>query len=297
MGKTVFASPAYLKAVSKHLGHSCHVFTAKGLADAGLAVLARKKGPFTQAILPPFTPFSALLLTKLPDQGAIHAQSSLLEPFLSALEQRFDAARLHFAPSLTDARPLQWRGWQVSPLYTYQILLADRDPLARWSSNPLRILKTHRPAFSFEEAAAEGARHVAELCVQSYRRHGRPGPTSAAALENLIAELTTSGNVRVFLARHQNSGNVEAALAVLMHEQTAYYWVAGSSPGPAMTVLLGHVLPKLAEDGFALFDFVGANTPSIAEFKRRFGPVLTPYIGASFTRSRLLGALKRWRGR
>ncbi len=43
-------------------------------------------------------------------------------------------------------------------------------------------------------------------------------------------------------------------------------------------VLLGHILPRLRDDGIEQFDFVGANTPSIAEFKRHFGPVLTPYF-------------------
>jgi hypothetical protein len=45
-----------------------------------------------------------------------------------------------------------------------------------------------------------------------------------------------------------------------------------------MTVLLAEALPRLRADGLAAFDFVGANTPSIAEFKRRLGPALVPYF-------------------
>ena len=63
-----------------------------------------------------------------------------------------------------------------------------------------------------------------------------------------------------------------------------------------MTVLLGHVLARLREEGVAYFDFVGANTPSIAEFKRRFGSELVSYFRARHTARpelRLLDRLRR----
>ena len=71
---------------------------------------------------------------------------------------------------------------------------------------------------------------------------------------------------------------LEAAFALLCDDRSASYWVTGSSPGPAMTVLLGSVFPLLEAQGLESFDWIGANTPSIAEFKRRFGAMLTPYF-------------------
>ena len=102
--------------------------------------------------------------------------------------------------------------------------------------------------------------------------------------------------VRLFTATAVADGAPEGGLAVLHDGRTAHYWIAGSTPGPAMTVLLGHTLPRLRDAGLQTFDFVGANTPSIAEFKRHFGPALTPYFHLEkFTRPELR-LLHRLRG-
>ena len=111
--------------------------------------------------------------------------------------------------------------------------------------------------------------------------------------------LRAEGQVRLFTATPSDTDTPEGGLAVLHDGHTAHYWIAGSAPGPAMTVLLGHTLPRLRDDGIKLFDFVGAHTPSIAEFKRHFGPVLTPYFYLEkITRPelRLLYRLKGRRG-
>jgi hypothetical protein len=51
-----------------------------------------------------------------------------------------------------------------------------------------------------------------------------------------------------------------------------------------MTVLIGTVVPRLHALGVKSFDFVGANTPSITEFKRRFGSVRQEYAYVSAVR-------------
>ena len=78
----------------------------------------------------------------------------------------------------------------------------------------------------------------------------------------------------------RRDGVPEAGLAALTDGRTAHYWLAGSVPGAAMTVLLAEAFTRLAEEGVTTFDFAGANTPSIAEFKRKFGSTLVPYARA-----------------
>jgi hypothetical protein len=58
-----------------------------------------------------------------------------------------------------------------------------------------------------------------------------------------------------------------------------------------MTVLIGKLLDELSQEGFEYFDLVGANTPSIAEFKRRLNPVLVPYFRVRHVRPRFLRIL------
>jgi hypothetical protein len=92
-----------------------------------------------------------------------------------------------------------------------------------------------------------------------------------------VEKLLHRGIATAYAAVQKNSGKTEAGIVTLSEGDTAYYWLAGSRPGPSMTVLLGKLCERLYEEGFSTLDLVGANTPSIAEFKRRFGSTLVPY--------------------
>jgi hypothetical protein len=95
---------------------------------------------------------------------------------------------------------------------------------------------------------------------------------------------------RLFGARNTQSGDVESAVAILSHDATAYYWIAGGAAGPGMTVLLANLFEMLQDEAVQTFDFVGANTDSIAEFKRRFGGHLTTYFRAVWRNGPLINA-------
>ncbi|MEX0599100.1 MAG: GNAT family N-acetyltransferase, partial [Rhodothermales bacterium] len=90
-----------------------------------------------------------------------------------------------------------------------------------------------------------------------------------------------------FAVRHKSSDEIHAAVVILNDGRTAYYWIAGSRPGDGMTVLIGELLPRLFNQGIELFDFMGANTPGIAEFKRKFGARLVPYFALTRCREDL----------
>jgi hypothetical protein len=120
------------------------------------------------------------------------------------------------------------------------------------------------------------------LCADSYGRSGRRLPLPSDRLHGFVGRLKTGGAVALYGVRNTFSREIEAAVIVPRDDLAAYYWMAGSLPGPAMTVLIGELLQILAEDGVERFDFVGANTPSIAEFKRKFGCSLQQYQGITF---------------
>jgi hypothetical protein len=99
------------------------------------------------------------------------------------------------------------------------------------------------------------------------------------------------------VAQHIASGIDEAAIVLLHRLSDAFYWIVGSSPGPSMTILIAHVFEHCAANNIRRFDFVGANTPSIADFKRRFGPKLTTYPSQVLVRPGLLRAVHQWKTR
>lgn len=294
--RSPFSDAAYLglTAAANDLRLNVH-FVSDGADDlAACAVWWRKIGPYREMIIPPFTPFSPLLLQEDETEAEIHARESPLERLLAAIESTYHVLRIHLSPTVGDVRPAVWRGWQIRPLYTYMIDLAKAGrTTSGWSSSTARTFKRHRGDFDLIEP---DARTCTTLCAESYGRSDRPLPLSADRLVPLIDKLAAAGLITIFGLRSRAEGTVEAAVAVMHDGESATYWIAGSTPGPAMTVLIGEMLPRLAERGFERFDFLGANTPSIAEFKRKFGCELVSYHRLSlFTRPELkvLHTLKR----
>lgn len=280
------------------------------LGDPGngwaLTGLTRTRGPLRELFLPLFTPFSGLALADLSEASA-HAGTDSLGALGAALETRYQRVRLHLPPTLSDPRPLQWRGWQVSPLFTYQIPVAA-DWEAGMSSASRRLLRKESDRFECRTDPAS-VPEIVSLLLASYDRQDRYLSVDPNRLMEAIRTLMRPQTEGIHASRRcfaecvvarDDSGAAAAGIALLHAPAASYYWVAGSAPGPAMTVLLGFVLQVLAERGVPLLDMVGANTPTIAEFKRRLGARLVPYHAATWESgpiARGLGALQRLRNR
>lgn len=272
--RTPFAHIAYAEGLRDALGLD---FRLEGDVDeAGLLVYVKQRGPFEEVVVPPFTPYTPLLLRTRPTASEATQQDAPFSVLLQSLPA-YAYAALHTPPALFDVRPFHWAGWHPTPLYTYHLQLDHQDALlAKWSASQRRLFRKHIGEYEVVEST-DAAQTIATLCHASYTRQKRTFPIKPAQLQRLIERMQEAELARMFTATNKTTGEVEGGFALLLDDQTAYYWVVGSIPGPAMTILLGTVLPMLFAEGIQSFDFVGANTPSIAEFKRRFGPTLTPY--------------------
>ncbi len=241
------------------------------LADgsAGVPVFVKRRGPFRAGALPPLCPVLRPLLAEPLAEAASHRRDSPLDRLLARLGTQAD--QLTLALGRDDLRPYAWAGWTATLRATYVSDLGDHVR-AGYSS---AVRRTLRQADAFE--VVEGAEHVGSavrLMTESYRRGGADLGLDERAVAGLAHSFTEAGQARAFAATR--GGATEAAVVVASDGRRAFYWIAGSVPGPAMTVLADAVLARLAAEGVETFDWVGANTPSIAEFKRRFGPRLAP---------------------
>lgn len=276
--RTVFSRLDYIQAVSAaaKLKASVVIVSRDGEDVAGAAVTWKRRGPYREVIVPPLTPFSAVILSGHPAENEIHGRTSAFEQLLDAIERHFDVVRLHLPPSLPDVRAASWRGWDVQPFYTYVVSL-PADP-ATWSGSVSRNYRRSLEAYEWIEGD-EAVSVALRLCSASYARHRRRPPLSNEQMSIVARTALSSGLARGYAVRDKGTGSIDAAVVVARWGNTASYWVAGSEPGPSMTVLVGELFSRLAADGVEYFDFVGANTPGIAEFKRKFGSVLVPYYG------------------
>jgi hypothetical protein len=279
-----FATHSFVEAACESLDARVAFFGAyrEETLVAGALLPTKPLGWNRRAIVTPFTPYTAVLF----GGGRSHSDSSknrqVLEALISRISEHCALAHLHLPPSIVDVRPLEWRGWRMRPLYTYSVpLTGDPDPWKSWSEGPRRTFLKNRSRYSVEEQSAS-VHTIASLCLDGYRRHGRRPPLRGEGLERLVHSMCDAGQASLFTAADGHTGRVAAGLAVLHDSSTAYYWVAGSEPGAAMTVLVGETLVRMRDRGIQLFDFMGANTPGIAEFKRRFGATLTTYFRAEW---------------
>ncbi|MEM1125402.1 MAG: GNAT family N-acetyltransferase [Bacteroidota bacterium] len=295
--RSPFATLAYAEAVQAALGWRYTVLgvePARGAPlAAGLVAFHRQRGPLVRLGVPPVTPYTPILLCDDLDEASIHRRRHPLETLLRALPAGHADCTLHLAPGLDDARPLQWQGWTAQPLYTARVPFRDAtDPLTQWSASARRVARKNAPRY----VVAPGApAETVALLQASYQRQARGVPAPPGQLRALATQLTATGHAQTWTARPTPASAPEAAVTLLRDDRAAYYWLAGSHPGPAMTVLMGALLPRLQADGLHYFDFVGANTPSIAEFKRRLGGERVAYLRAERTQHPWLAAWKAWR--
>jgi hypothetical protein len=292
--RTPFGHLAFADATCEAFGLRGHIASAED--DAGnwtgaALVFERRAGPLRVAALPPLALYSAPVLAAPLDAAEVHARRSSLDALATAMEP-FAQATWMLPPSHTDARPLAWAGWRLTTRYTYiSRLPADPDG---YSSAVRRTIGKAATEFTIVEDAAH-APAAARLMRGAFARAGRRFRVSDEAAASIAAALADAGLARTFAALPAGGGEPAAALVAAHDGRTAYYWIVGGEPGPATTLLLSHALPALAAAGIGEFDWAGANVPSVAEFKRRFGPDLVPVVRARHAGGPL-GLVARLRG-
>ena len=294
--RNVFAHPLFVEAIGRAFGHPVRlaaVTDEKGW-QAAAPVFEKRRGPFKAAALPPVTPVLSPLLNGAIHETEINHRRSPLDVLLRGLADMYDQVTLQLHPSITDARPFTWADWAVTPRYTHVADLTVDDPVAAWSKSVRYTIRTEAERFRVEEDRQYAEAGIA-LMEASYERKEKALGLPRSTLTALVRQLAQGGLVRVFAATRNDEGSPEAVAMIAHDGQTAHYWIAGSKPGPAMGVLLADVVPRLKQDGITSLDFTGANVPSIAEFKRKYGAELRSYFLVRHVSHPLLRALDRLR--
>ncbi len=260
---------------------------ADGRDIAGIVATSRKIGPFLDCVPPKLVPTTPLLIAAgaagyLKGRNVIRLLGDIV------LNHAHRVTIVSRDPDVLEAADGQW---QADTLETYVIDLQElgENVTERWSAGTRRTFRKNEDRLRVTEDPL-AAQFAIELCAESYSRSGRSLGVDTNGLQQLVLNPPEGISTTVFAVRNE-SERVAGALVILSAGDTAYYWIAGSPPGPAMTVLIGHALARLRSLGLKKFDFLGANVPSIAEFKRRFGPRLEPYTQMRASRSRTLDGL------
>jgi hypothetical protein len=196
----------------------------------------------------------------------------------NALAARVPCVAMEAHPSLADARPFIYAGWEVSPLYTHIWPLSE--PEAVWAAmnrEKRRIINQALKRFHFGSAADDATvAHFLALYQQTVLKFcWRPSASWQALFQERFRWMNARDGCRLYTARTAD-GELVAAVAVLLSREdgTAYLWRQGSAVGyvPAGVVpaLYWHVACELARE-FAFVNFGGSPQESLSHFKDYLG--------------------------
>lgn len=290
---SVFSGTAWLTTLAQTFRKRAlgFVVSSDGEPRAGIPLLLHRRGPLRLAAPLPITLYAGLIRTV--------ADASLLDPLLRMIERRLHFVVLSATMSEAERELLHSHGWRVRSQQTLRISLQDPEALWNGYNQSLRrkIRRAEEAGLQLDADPPSG--EIIRMYEQSYFRHGNLPPIPGKTLEAWLGALRARSIVRCFSARHAD-GRCAAVRVVLRSGDTLYDWLAGADPAviPSASHWLVHaILRKFSQEGCLLFDFMGANTPGVTDFKRSFGGVIHEYHEAEWYRPGILRHIGAWRGR
>ena len=281
VGGTVFSTSAWLRCAAAATGGQVNRLGCyrNGHLVAGISGLARRRMGLYRLETPELTPHTGLLLAPVAGKGpakAEAAQHRACTHLTDHLTKHYDRVFLVHAPTIADVRPFTWQGWNAHLRYTYRLPLGDSNAL--WE----RVERRTRTAIRKAEKLGYQLRPTSDVALfrrqyEAIYANQADGPPIATALaERFVAAALEAGLAQTY--EIASPDGPAAVVAFVEGFDTTYAWAAGADPTynhtGAISLLYWQHCTTAAHQ---YFDFVGANMPSIAFFKRGFGCDLVPY--------------------
>lgn len=293
VGGTVFSTRAWLECAEEATGdrvvsYGCY---RKGQLVAGVSGVERRGG--RQLMTPALMPHGGFIHRPVPSDLPSRQESERrgeTRALIEFLERRYGHVHLTLAPGIDDVREFSWAGWAPAPRYTYVTELGSGSE-AVWSRLERRtrtVIRKASEAFRFEPAE-----DLDELVQQYKLVYGEQDrlPVAADVIRRFASEARKRGLTEAYRVI-DSAGRTASVVVFARGFDTIYAWVSGADPAFRESGATSLLYWKLLEQTpFPRFDFVGANLPGIAFFKRGFGGSLLSYYTVEAFPSRLLKLL------
>lgn len=210
-----------------------------------------------------------------------HYRQAILETLLHDLQSRHAGATIDLHPTNFDTRLFSWNGWTVAVRYT---LINQLSAGAEPDCAPSVRRRARRAAAGgavFDDQVPPD--QFAQLWVASLRRQQIEPPISTTTLVELLTCVLNTLPSTIYGTRLRD-GRLVAGATVLYDNHTAYYWLSGFDPDEpfqgASNQLCHMEMLRAVSRRVGTFDWIGANTRPIADYKESFGPTVIPYYRA-----------------
>ncbi len=282
LGGTIFSTSAWLNCAARATGGEAHRIGCfrNGNLIAGLSGLARKRSGLNRLETPELTPHTGVLLAPVKSKGPTKAEAEQHRAcglLIDYLEKKYDHVFLVHTPTITDMRPFTWRNWDARLRYTYQIDPSDNEAL--WDKVERRTRTVIRKAqkLSYALYSTNDTALFRRLYETLYAQQDGGPPIAGAIAERFVASVLEA-NLGQAYKIEDPEGHIASVVVFVNSFDTTYAWAAGADPAlnntGATSLLYWQYLCKTE---YKRFDFVGANIPAVAFFKRGFGGDLAPY--------------------
>lgn len=256
-----------------------------------------KKFSLFSIIVPPsLTPYSGILIKERPSKYTSKVENyklNISNEIISFLNREFSQITLILSPTYNDIRGYIWNNFSEKVLYTYSSIIDNPGNLFE-SFDPdvkRQINKLENTDFTINKN--DSIKTFFDLQEKSFLRQQYSFKLSKTEFFEFLKGLDSEKCYKVYTI--YEAGIPSYSTVILIHKQTAYYWLAGGDPAffakGHNKILLWEIILDLNKEGVKYFDFVGANTPSISKYKSNFGLNLVPYYYLEKTNNRFLKLL------
>jgi hypothetical protein len=276
----LFEQPWWLEAVAPGQWHAATV-TRGGEVIARMAYVLRRRYGLTFLTQPPLTQTLGPWIR--PAEGKYENRLSDQHERMTELIQQLPSCDLFsqtFSPTILNALPFHWNGYQTRILYTYRISdLSDLDLLWKECHEGCRraIRKAEKQVVVREDLGIES---FYEVIRKTYARQDMEPPYGIERLSPLIEACERHGAGRIFHAEDAQ-GRIHGVLFLVWDSRAAYYLIGGGDPdlrnSGAQSLLMWQAI-KFASSRARVFDFEGSMHQPIERFFRSFGARQTPML-------------------
>lgn len=224
--------------------------------------------------------------------------------FIHAVIEELDAdsprtlLRFSCSPDYTDPRPFQWEGFDISPAFTYRIMLRNRDEdeLLQSFSRDLRkdIRKREDVDISIRTGGIEDVRKIHGSITERYQEQGYRVPLSWEFVRDLIQTLEERS--RVYVAESAD-GEFISGILILYSNDTASFWKGGAKTDRTVSPnsllhwqIIVDILNDPALESIEKYDMYTANNERLTRYKSSFGGELKSYYTVESNGAAMLAA-------
>lgn len=291
VGGTVFSTSAWLRCAAAATDGQVHRLGCyrNGSLVAGLSGLARRRWGLYRLETPELTPHTGLLLAPVNSKRPATveaAQHRACTHLLDYIAKHYHRVFLVHAPTIADVRPFTWQGWDAHLRYTYRLTLGASDTLWEGLANLRRRDIRKAEKLGYQLQTTDDTALFRQHYEATYSNQTSGPPVASTIAERFVALVLEAGLAKAYKIADPE-GTVAGLVVFAEGHDTAYFWTGGSDPAfnhtGANSLLFWQYWETCSQQ---YFDFVGANMPSIAFFKRGFGCDLVPYYAVVGYKSR-----------